>query len=73
MCRVLVLPSINRMRTASRLRVPTIGNIAGPSQVEKDYQAAIDLVGNEFLDTKARLLFKKVIAQFAAELEGDIG
>ena len=27
-CRVLVLPSINRMRTASRLRVPTIGGIA---------------------------------------------
>ena len=54
---------------ASPIRVLGEPTAPGPSQVERDYQMAIELVGNEFLDTKSRLLFKKVIAQFAADLE----
>jgi tetratricopeptide (TPR) repeat protein len=39
------------------------------SRVVDDFQEAIELVGNDDLSTKVRLLYKKVIAQFVAELE----
>jgi tetratricopeptide (TPR) repeat protein len=40
------------------------------STVEDDYEDAIELVGNDDLSTKARLLYKKVIARFIGELDG---
>src|SRR5262249_21379377 len=41
---------------------------ASPSAVVDDFQEAIERVGNDDLSIKTRLLYKKVIARFAAEL-----
>jgi tetratricopeptide (TPR) repeat protein len=48
---------------------PSATNIDDLATVEDDYQEAIELVGNDDLGSKVRLLFKKVIARFVAELE----
>jgi tetratricopeptide (TPR) repeat protein len=48
---------------------PTEPGIGSPSRVVRDYQDAVKLVGNDALDKKTRLLYKKVVARFAAELE----
>ena len=57
----------------SRLASFTTGSSAPNSDdsatVDDDYEDAIELLGNDDLSTKARLLYKKVIAQFLAELE----
>ena len=39
--------------------------------VEDDYQEAIELVGNDSLSDKVRLLYKKVIARFLAEVDNN--
>ena len=38
-----------------------------PLKVVHDFQEAIELVGNDDLSIKTRLLYKKVIARFMAE------
>jgi hypothetical protein len=46
-----------------------VTNTDEPSKVEVVFQEAIKLVGNDDLDLMVRLLYKKVIARFVAELE----
>jgi tetratricopeptide (TPR) repeat protein len=63
-------PPVNELsQVASFARHPSATNTDEPTTVEEDYQEAIELVGNDDLGWKVRLLFKKVIARFVAELE----
>jgi tetratricopeptide (TPR) repeat protein len=53
----------------SRSEYPSDPGASIPLKVVRDFQEAIELIGNDDPSIKSRLLYKKVIARFMAELE----